>query len=254
MFSYSKDVRVKGTAFLNGDENTAKVEVAFFNEEDSLYYSTTTDISGYYEIFVEPGHYNVYCFYEIEEHSWTGVLTNQNLYYRPNFHSLDTIILDTLIRGSISGIFKKSSYYFGGEITVEYNDTLVVESGTRFYFNPESSLKIYGELIVDGNNGDEVIFAPSSKKWHGVNIINSNHSELRYLKIEDAVFNGMNIIKSFVNISNSMFVANKSSEGNGGALYLSNARVNVSNSVFESNDYNSVYAVDSKNKYGKLCC
>jgi parallel beta-helix repeat protein len=106
-----------------------------------------------------------------------------------------------------------SPYYAQGNITVDPHVTLMIESGVKILMPEESSILVYGKLIIDGTSENPVTIAPNenSQSWGALCFINSTDSSIvRNLKLIGAT-TGIDFTRDKAAISS--YNANLSLEG-----------------------------------------
>lgn len=81
-----------------------------------------------------------------------------------------------------------SPYLFTGDVVVDSGISLTIEEGTTCYFEPGSSLYVYGLLTVNGSKDSPVQLLPrdSSGRWGGIFCTGENISRIRYTHIQGA--------------------------------------------------------------------
>ncbi|MBN2788629.1 MAG: right-handed parallel beta-helix repeat-containing protein [Candidatus Delongbacteria bacterium] len=130
-------------------------------------------------------------------------------------------------------------------MTINYGDTLTINSGTEVRFSPSGSLTINGVIKSNGTSSDPVIFGALSATdptWDGVNI--SNTDPLQVSTFNSTIFTKMystngngpiNINESSVDFINCRFFDNHA-DFNGGAVYVVAGNVNFTACVFRDNN------------------
>ena len=97
----------------------------------------------------------------------------------------------SVVSGNAKGIwtFSQSPYIVNGTITIEENDTLIVEPGVKILFNGYYRLNVNGALMAVGTSTDSIIFDyfghTSGNGWWGINLFNKHTiSRIEYCKIQ----------------------------------------------------------------------
>jgi len=129
--------------------------------------------------------------------------------------------------GNVHGVWEKSSspIIVTDNIIVPENDALEIESGVTVKIMGGKKITIYGKLYASGTVEDSIHFInyERTKKWWGLQFINSNNSSL----LEYCVIEGAN---SDDNIAN-----NRNAEENGGGIYCLNSNLIINNSKISKN-------------------
>ena len=151
---------------------------------------------------------NYHVFYPGDNNEWTNVNdftipSNTNLINGEYSHfAITNIQLDTetlvvtadfhpnYYSGSFSGVISSDvtfagSVFVDGDVTVESGGRLIIEPNTTVVFSEGANLKIYGETIINGEEGDEVVFTSESGDY---NIIAYEGSKLTFnhVSVENA--------------------------------------------------------------------
>lgn len=169
----------------------------------------------------------------------------------------------TRINGIIKGTLLKSDspFYVSATISVEGNDTLIIEPGVELFFNSSSQLKVTGTLVAIGDQQNRISFKPFEINigWLGVHLLNTSTSSiLRFCDISDVYLSTDSSVKNgaveFTNaqgeISNCYFEYNYAVFG--GAIYCENSSIEIKNNIFYQNDAEifggAIYSFSSSNK------
>ena len=169
----------------------------------------------------------------------------------------------TLIHGAVKGTLQKSAspFYVSSTITVQANDTLILEPGVEMFFNSSSLLLVSGTLFANGNPQNRITFKPFEINvgWMGIHILNTTTgSSLKFCEISDVYLPSESSIKNgaveFTNaqgeISNCYFEYNYAAFG--GAIYSENSSITIKNNIFYQNDAEvfggAIFSLSSSNK------
>ena len=156
-------------------------------------YSTSIGSDGYYSLSLGAGNYQVYFLalgYE-KTYLQNGDTINPSL--------IDTLETTTLksenyreVSGSINGTFYSDTvYYIIQDVTIDLNNTLTIQPGTKIRFLGSKSMHIDGNLIASGTNEKPILFQsfeenPKIELWSSI-YFNSNVnsiSKFEYCKIQ----------------------------------------------------------------------
>ncbi len=104
------------------------------------------------------------------------------------FEPVSVSIIPSNINQNTTLIKSGSPYYAQGNIIVDPQITLEIENGVKIMMPEESSIIVYGKLIIEGTKENPVIISPNenSKKWGALCIINSTDSSI----INNLIING----------------------------------------------------------------
>jgi hypothetical protein len=150
----SRAVLVDGYAFLGGQTNHEGIKVLFeATSPSAVTDSTYTDSSGYYQLDVAGGFYDVHFTYAdyTEE-----ILTAQNLFSPQTLP--DVYLHIDIPGGSLSGTMEAGWYFVQGNISVNYGSTLTLEPGVTFFFEGNYEFTINGVLLAEGTAEDSIRF------------------------------------------------------------------------------------------------
>ena len=169
-------VQVDGHCYLENQSNHQGTKILF--EADSptaVTDSTYTQSSGYYSIDLEIGIYNIFYIHEgygsesIYHQLLTAPTTMADV-------TLPNVPQGIHITGSLSGTLEDTTYIVEGDIFVDYDSTLIIETGAVFYFlGDEINLYyfyIQGRIFARGTETDSIKFMPAvnSPGWRGITI------------------------------------------------------------------------------------
>lgn len=151
----------------------------------------------------------------------------------------------TEITGKQSGelIFTQSPYRITQDIIVDSNKTLIIKPGVQLFFEENTKLIVYGELLVEGTNSQFVLFKSynSSKNWKGINLINADKTaHLNFVMIQD-ILRDTDTLSSSISIYNSQaeFIHSiifNNTANNGGALGVFNSNLVLQNCILHNNN------------------
>ena len=104
------------------------------------------------------------------------------------------------ISGPLSGILGPGTFYVVGDISVQINDSLLIEAGTTLLMNGDHALSVFGHLHAAGTETDSIIFDinTGTTYWDGIHFINapSSSSILEYCLIRKSNARGISLIMS----------------------------------------------------------
>ena len=225
-YYYHQDdqVQVSGYCYLEGQIDHSGTKVLF--QEDSptaVTDSTYTNASGYYQIGIESGAYDVYFSHE-------GYIDSEML----DQMCFSNIVLTeiTLIQmigipiyGPLSGILEQNTYNVIDDISVQDGDSLIIDPGSIFLFNSNSSFSISGYLYAVGTVEDSIKFIPTlpGSTWEGISFLGStSDNRLGYCIITESNSNGIYCPNTNMIISHCKISDNNS---NGIYCYFSNPTI-----------------------------
>jgi len=152
----------------------------------------------------------------------------------------------TEISGSVFGELNKASspYNVIGDLVIDSGKTLKINGGVELFFNENTRIKVFGELIIDGNYFETIKLESydSTKTWQGFQFINSDKpSIIDYTYIKDIkkdydslyVPSSISVTNSELSITHSVIYNN--SAAHGGAIGLYNSKLTMSNNVVRDN-------------------
>ncbi len=154
--------------------------------------------------------------------------------------------LFTEIHGNISGelTLDKSPYRVTNDLIVNANSILKINPGVEVYFDQNTRLIVYGEILVLGNYYKSVLFAAyeKTKYWRGIKIYNSSKpAKFDYADIKNIKETGDSAhLSSAISIINSKadfihcFVYENSAMY-GGAIGMFNSEVVIQNNIIRGN-------------------
>ena len=226
-------VQVDGYCYLAGQTNHEGTKVLFQADSPSaITDSVFTDSTGYYQIDVSLGIYDVYFSHEgyeedeIPDQACFSTLT------------LPTITLYIHLSGSLSGVLEGVPYIIDSGISVESGDSLIIEPGTVLFFSGGYNLTVRGYLQAIGTEEDSIIFMPNTGVQIGGGLdFSSSASDscvVKFISITHGQM-GISCYESSPTIHNST-LANNSSFG----ISFNHSNGTIINSVITNNsNYNN---------------
>ncbi len=155
--------------------------------------------------------------------------------------------LATEVSGEVNGIWgvNDSPYTVIENITLPVGEELTIESGVVVNFRQDLSFTVEGDLWMEGEDDDSIIFrtAPDNEFWGGIRALENSWIIMDYCFIsgcqagdeEEEVSGGaLSAVRSEINIANSTF-DNNSSSRYGGALYSDHTDLVIDNTRFIEN-------------------
>ena len=108
------------------------------------------------------------------------VLSEDSLNITAQFEPISITIIPADINQNTTLTKSNSPYYAQGNVTVNPHITFVVESGVEILMPEESSILIYGKIIIDGTKESPVIISPNenSQNWGALCIVNATDSSI----------------------------------------------------------------------------
>jgi hypothetical protein len=104
------------------------------------------------------------------------------------------------ISGPLSGSLGPGTYYVVGDISVQINDSLLIEAGTTLLLNGDYAFSVFGHLHGTGTEVDSIIFNVNTgtSYWDGIHFINapSSSSILEYCLVRKSNARGISMIAS----------------------------------------------------------
>ncbi len=154
----------------------------------------------------------------------------------------------TTLQGSVSGILTKDSspYNVIADITVESNDSLLIEPGVKILFFDSTALFVFGQITSVGEQERPITFTAFNHAWFGINIDESSgDNQFRYCeisKIETPYHStpekgSVTLRNSRVSITNCIIKNNRADDG--GALSSTGSEVTLMNNILMDNQATS---------------
>lgn len=185
--------------------------------------------------------------------------------------SADTPVAGEHIDSNTTWLLAESPYIIDGDIYVDSNVTLTVESGVEVLFNGSYGLFVDGSLLASGTLEKPLVFSknnphsPSVNYWKGIRINRSGHLELTHANVsygESGIVllsDGNQIEHSEIawNINHGLhlegssgntFDSNTISYNGNHGLFLENSQNNtLNNNEVTGNVGNGIYLLNSRN-------
>jgi parallel beta-helix repeat protein/predicted outer membrane repeat protein len=221
----SRAVMVDGYAYLSGQTNHEGIKVLFEAVTPSAVTdSTITDSSGYFQLDVAGGVYNIFYYY--------SEFLGGSIQEQPCFFSVtlpDMWLHIEITGGNLTGIIESGWYFISGDIYINVSDTLILKPGVRFFFQGDYEFTIEGVLLAQGTFVDSIRFVPvdSVDHWQGLDFSGSisSSSEISYCIIRNSVDNGISCFYSDINIFNCTISDNSGDYGGGVSCFYSNPHI-----------------------------
>ncbi|MBU1935777.1 hypothetical protein KKG05_00130, partial [bacterium] len=233
-------VIVDGYCYLEGESNHLGTKVKFIKDSPSaITDSTYTNASGYFNIDLVPGIYDV-------EYSHADYFTmTRNEEVLTTNTTLPPIYLELSmgLSGPLSGIFGPGYYRVAGDISVALGDSLRIMPGTTFRFDGQFEFTINGILLAEGTVEDSIFFTTDitfgPEWWGGLRFYGeeSSGSSLSYCLIRKgrgSPGGGVyceNSSPSFTNCA----INDNYSNSNGGGVYCENSSPTLTNCNISDN-------------------
>ncbi len=155
----------------------------------------------------------------------------------------------TEVQGAVEGVWnlEGSPYLAVGSIIIQDGCRLEIQPGVEVRFNPRAFLFVYGTLVAEGNEDNNILFTNDSNNpnvtWRGIRCINSEAgSIINYAVIENAFpdsvlrFNkggGLSADEaSFLTLQNTTIRHCRADMG--GGVCVKNPNVLINNCIFEN--------------------
>jgi len=233
----SQTVDIEGYAYLEGQSNHDSIKLLFERTVPStLSDSVYTDNSGYFNITIETGIYNI----TYSKQNFILIFIFDQILYS------NTLLADTTLEcglcGQLSGILPTGIYKVGCNIEVPVNDTLTIEPGVTLLFKQDIEFDINGLLIAEGTSNDSIIFTQynDTTRWNGLKFNNDadDNSILSFCLVEYSKNSGIYCNNSSINILNST-ISNNDLVYYGGGIYFENSNSTIQNSIISNNNADS---------------
>jgi parallel beta-helix repeat protein len=189
-------VQVDGYCYLENQSNHAGTKALFqADHSGAVTDSTFTDTSGYYDIDLAEGVYDVFYSHE----GFGNARFYERFFYEP-ITLPNVTLMDTLawirISGALSGVLEDTTYAVEGNIYVEEGSTLSIMPGAIFYFLGDQTtyfvFGVLGQLNAIGTEQDSIKFmaAPTSNGWAGIYFNSPVDNYLEYCVITGVAYTG----------------------------------------------------------------
>jgi len=247
----SNAVQVDGYCYLAGQTNHEGIKVLF--EADSpgaITDSICTDTSGYYQIDLSMGIYDVYLSHG---HFVDEELLDQLFVIDTTLNTVSLSIIP--LSGELSGTYDDLIYTVEGDISVQNGDSLIIEAGGVFLFEGQYNFSIYGYLHALGTESDSIMFMPSfpDSTWGGIDFydLSDDSSILAYCLVVGSNSSGIFCDQSSPRIIYCTIYDNYSEAfgptgGGGGGIYCHSSSPMIS--------YCSLIGDTTNNNGGGICC
>ena len=193
-------IQVDGYCYLENQQYHEGTKVLFQAQSPTAVTdSTYTDTSGYYQIDIPLGVYDI-------SFSHDGYLTeelsNQLLSQQTTLPNITLIYIHpgVNISGALSGVFTDTTYIVEGNIWVNDHDSLTIEPGAIFLFMGDHlnlyEFEIQGYLNAVGTETDSIKFipAPGVLYWRGLQFLFSDDSsQLEYCLVSGCFGNALHL-------------------------------------------------------------
>jgi len=185
-------IQVDGYCFLENQTNHSGIKILFQEDSPSaITDSTYTDPTGYYQIDLAMGIYDVIF-------SYTGYndfhLNDQLISVATTLQDIILLPIGIPIIGPTSGFLEDTVYIVVGDISVSPNDSLIIAPGTIFRFDGNFDFDINGYIYAVGNEEDSIKFISNTgaSAWGGIDFNDSSDdsSILSYCLINGANASG----------------------------------------------------------------
>ena len=230
-------VIVDGYCYLENQTNHEGTKVLFqADSPGAVTDSTYTDYSGYYQIDLAMGAYDV--FFNHQGY-WDEEILDQLFFSNTTLPEV-TLTQEPIgieISGEQSGILVDTTYFVIGDIYVSNGDSLTIEAGATLIFNEDVQFDIDGYLHAAGTETDSVKFINSPDlTWGGIDFNSSSDdsSKLEYCLITGSNSSGLYLYSSSPTISHCT-VSGNSASSYGGGLFLYNSSPTISNCTVQGN-------------------
>jgi hypothetical protein len=218
-------IQVDGHCYLQNQINHTGSKILFEAESPSAVTdSTYTDSSGYYQIELAVGLYDIYFSHE---NFYGNQLLSRLLYVNTTLPTVTLQMRGTLISGALSGILEEGTYSVIDSIFVQEGDSLIIQPGTTLLFDGDYAFDINGYLSAVGTEADSIRFmcGPIDSAWEGIDFNDSsnNSCRLEYCLITGSNSSGISCIYASPIINNCKIAFNSgpSSDNFGGGVYIS---------------------------------
>ena len=226
-------VQVDGYCYLENQAAHEGTKVLFTADSPgAVTDSTYTEGSGYYEIDLAAGAYDVY----YTQQGYLGDQVLDRLFFSAATLPEVTLSTGIEISGELSGILSGTTYFVIGYISVQSGDSLNIEAGAEFIFDEGVSFNIYGYIHAAGTETDSIKFTNYlSLAWGGISFASSNDSSrLEYSLITGSSASGIYCSYSSPTISNCTISGNSAGLKGGGICCYSSSPT-ISNCTISSN-------------------
>ncbi len=218
-------VHVEGYCYLQNQTNHQFTKVLFIADSPSAQTdSTFTYNTGYYNLYLTPGFYDVYY---MHDGYITGVLLDQNCTGSISLPEITLVPEVPMynIGGQLSGVLEEAIYFVEDDISVMAGDSLIIEPGAVFRFTGDFGFNIDGYLYAAGTESDSIKFISDNwlMPWNGIDLNSSSGDtcKFEYCLVSGSDEHGIYIISGSPSLSNST-IKNNWAYSMGGGLYCGN--------------------------------
>ncbi len=143
------------------------------------------------------------------------------------------------LSGPLSGTLGPGTFTVVGDISVQIDDSLFIESGTIFYFWTGTEFIINGFIYAVGTELDSIFFTTLGQNWNGISFNNSSNdlSILEYCLINGSIDSGIECNSSSPSISHCSISGNSVSGTNcsGGGIKCVGGNPSISDCLIKDN-------------------
>jgi|GEM_PF-366427 len=256
-------VLVDGYCYLENQTIHDSIKVKF--EADSptaVTDSCYTDSSGYYQINLSAGFYDVFF---THPGFYNTPLFNQNCWSAVTLQTMTLQQMEPHLAGALSGVIEPGYYIIDADISVQQGDSLIIRPGTTFMFWGNYDFTIYGYLQAIGTEIDSIRFRPYDpglywqglyfedsasdsstmaycivfKANNGISIDNANPS-INYCRFRGNTNQGLSVLSSTLDIDHCVF-----SDNSDKGIKIQFGVVNITNCSMDNNSGVGIYCVSS---------
>ncbi len=240
----SSAVLVDGYCYLEGKADYSGTKVKFIEDSPSAVTdSTYTDASGYFNIDLVPGIYNV----EYSHADYFTMTRNDEVLTSNTTLPPTYLELSTGLSGPLSGVLGPGYYRVAGGISIESGDSLQIEPGTTLRFDGtdwQYEFTIRGILLAEGTEEDSIFFTTDTNfgpEWRSrlrFTGETSSGSWLAYCVIRKGwANNGGGVCCSYSSptFTNCTLTENLAYDDGGGGVYCDHGSPSFSNCVISAN-------------------
>ena len=147
-----------------------------------------------------------------------------------------TCIGQVHLSGPLSGVLEDTTYIVDDSISVQPDDSLVIEPGAVFFFSPFSSFRIHGCLSAIGTENDTIMFLPLTDSWEGLTYSESAYdsNKMHYCLVSGSIESGVILENCYLSLQNTVIKNNYAD--NGAGIRLENANITMLNSSIRDNN------------------
>ncbi len=229
-------IQVDGHCYLRNQTNHDSIKVLFWESYNHTPLdSTYTDSTGYYQIDVASGSYDIqfrhlgYYNHEMLEQYIGSNITFRNIFLLP--------APGTPIQGSLSGTLPADTFLVWDNIEVESGQNLTLQPGTVFLFDGRYRFEISGTLLANGCESDSIKFisSPVNQEWRGMLLRESEISILEYCLVSGSLYSGITVYSNST-IRHCTITGNSNQNGYGGGIVCWNSDPTIEYCTITDND------------------